>query len=52
MSTTIRLELPEEIARQLESKLQDLLRVALESLVVALFLDEFGYQRWPEVAPT
>jgi hypothetical protein len=20
--------------------------------VVALFLDEFGYQRWPEVAPT
>jgi hypothetical protein len=21
-------------------------------IVVALFLDEFGYQRWPEVAPT
>ena len=33
MSTTIRLELPEEIARQLESKWKDLPRAALESLV-------------------
>jgi hypothetical protein len=37
MSTTIRLELPEEIARQLESKWKDLPRAALESLVVEAY---------------
>jgi Uncharacterised protein family (UPF0175) len=37
MSTTIRLELPDEIARQLESKWQDLPRAALESLVVEAY---------------
>ncbi len=33
MRTTITLELPEEIARQLESKWKDLPRAALESLL-------------------
>ncbi|MBV8361515.1 MAG: UPF0175 family protein, partial [Deltaproteobacteria bacterium] len=37
MSTTIRLELPEEIVRQLESKWKDLPRAALESLVVEAY---------------
>jgi hypothetical protein len=37
MSTTIRLELPEDIARQLESKWKDLPRAALESLVVEAY---------------
>ena len=32
MNTTIRLDLPEDIARQLESKWKDLPRAALESL--------------------
>jgi Uncharacterised protein family (UPF0175) len=40
MSTTIRLELPEEIARQLESKWKDLPRAALESLVVEAYRSE------------
>ncbi len=37
MNTTIRLELPEEIARQIESKWKDLPRAALESLVVEAY---------------
>ncbi len=37
MRTTITLELPEEIARQLESKWKDLPRAALESLVVEAY---------------
>jgi hypothetical protein len=37
MSTTIRLELPDEIAQQLESKWGDLPRAALESLVLEAY---------------
>ncbi len=37
MSTTIRLELPEEIARRLESKWKDLPRAALESLMAEAY---------------
>jgi Uncharacterised protein family (UPF0175) len=37
MNTTIRLELPEEIARQLELKWKDLPRAALESLVAEAY---------------
>jgi predicted HTH domain antitoxin len=40
MSTTIWLELPEEIARQLESKWKDLRRAALESLAVEAYRSE------------
>src|SRR5215510_16386804 len=36
--------------RQLHRCLRDAARHP--DTVVALFLDEFGYQRWPEVAPT
>ena len=40
MSTMIRFELPEEIARQLESKWKDLPRAALESLAVEAYRSE------------
>ena len=49
-----RLFSPDPDYRRKVRRLHHCLRAAARhpATVVALFLDEFGYQRWPEVAPT
>jgi len=53
-SSCARLFSPDPDSRRKVRRLHRCLRDAARhpETVVALFLDEFGYQRWPEVAPT